>query len=360
MFTAEGYFHFFKPQKIHSSLPKEMDCYIADKVLFAVFKPNSNCIIKTSEFEIKNRINNLGFRGEHLEIDKAKEIKRIAFIGDSYILGWGVKENESFAELLGNKLLSTGINAEIINAGVPGVGVDYYYLTLKNKIIPLKPDVVMIGIYLANDLSDFNYFQWTVSDKELPVKIDSLLEFVDTDNTRRLKALPSRYKWPVLRNSHLFIFFTNFLFGEIGKIFEINPHSSGTNCLVKHNCHELDSQIEKFKKIILEMQNLAQENKFSLEVILIPWEAQLPRNLTRRSEFNVIVPDQNRHIINNTMDQFFEDNNINYIDLLNSFESYSGPDQVFYPIDKHWTKAGHQIAAEAILPDIIKLLEPSN
>lgn len=75
-----------------------------------VHKPNQSAKLQGVDI----RINSLGLRGAELRSDP--EVKhRVAVVGDSVALGWGVKESET---LSGQLDLRLGAEYEVINAGV--------------------------------------------------------------------------------------------------------------------------------------------------------------------------------------------------------------------------------------------------
>ncbi len=98
-------------------------------------------------------INSHGFRdGEHAW-EKESGTIRILGLGDSFTFGWGVSFEQTFLKQL-EKLLQqrTGKPVETINAGVPGWGLNQYYLYLKKAGIRYAPNVVVLA-YFTDDLS---------------------------------------------------------------------------------------------------------------------------------------------------------------------------------------------------------------
>lgn len=73
-------------------------------------KPNQSAELQGVDI----RINSLGFRGPELSLDNGIK-HRIAVVGDSVALGWGVKESETLSGQLEQRL---GPEYEVINAGV--------------------------------------------------------------------------------------------------------------------------------------------------------------------------------------------------------------------------------------------------
>ncbi|MCS6934343.1 MAG: hypothetical protein NZM35_04220 [Chitinophagales bacterium] len=95
-------------------------------------------------------VNQDGFRSpEWVNLDTSQP--RLMLIGDSFV--WGLSAtplDSSFADLL-RKLLPRW---HVINLGIP-VTDPAQYLGLAKKYIPLlRPDVVIVGLYLGNDLME--------------------------------------------------------------------------------------------------------------------------------------------------------------------------------------------------------------
>ncbi|MDP6502035.1 MAG: SGNH/GDSL hydrolase family protein [Planctomycetota bacterium] len=95
------------------------------------------------------RHNSLGFRDDEFG---PKEKPRIAFIGDSFVWGFDVDEEERFTELI-QKEISVW---QILNLGVSGYGTDQELLLLAEYYDQLKPDIVFLifDLSLDNDTGD--------------------------------------------------------------------------------------------------------------------------------------------------------------------------------------------------------------
>lgn len=100
-------------------------------------------------------INNLGFRNSTpIQIKKEEGAKRIAAIGDSFTFGFGVLEDDTFLVKLETYFKARGITAEIINAAEPAAGLEEYQKILNDKVSPLSPDVLLVGVNI-NDVTVF-------------------------------------------------------------------------------------------------------------------------------------------------------------------------------------------------------------
>jgi hypothetical protein len=119
-------------------------CYRYDKELgWFPISDKENYYTVNRKIFVKN--NSVGFRDRN---HGKKEKPRIVFLGDSFVWGYGVEQEERFTEKL-QQLLP---GYEIFNFGVSGYGSDQEYLILKKYFYFYKPDIVFL-IFCNNDHS---------------------------------------------------------------------------------------------------------------------------------------------------------------------------------------------------------------
>src|SRR5262249_33434095 len=108
-------------------------------------------------------VNSLGFRGPECTREKGPR-RRIAAIGDSFTLGWGVNFEDAWTTRLGNALNESGQSVELLNLGQGGAYPRVYADIARRAVPMLKPDLVLVAILEGDDL------QQTVSwhDRNLP------------------------------------------------------------------------------------------------------------------------------------------------------------------------------------------------
>lgn len=102
-------------------------------------------------------INGLGMRGRDVPAEKTPGTFRIICLGDSYVFGWGVREEETFPARLEFHLINlrrvAGAGAvEALNAGVPAYGTEQELDQLREKGPALRPDLVVLGFVLNDAL----------------------------------------------------------------------------------------------------------------------------------------------------------------------------------------------------------------
>jgi hypothetical protein len=103
------------------------------------------------EFLTRVTMNARGQRGRELPTARTPGTTRIALLGDSQAWGDGVGDTETFAALLDG---GDGGRVEVINFASPGYGTDQQLLVLDNQAARYAPDVVLVAVYLGNDLRD--------------------------------------------------------------------------------------------------------------------------------------------------------------------------------------------------------------
>jgi hypothetical protein len=106
---------------------------------------NKSANLTSASFSpIEVHTNSAGFRGiREYSPEKPKGMTRIAVLGDSFVFGFGVRDNENFPALLE----SQDKTREVLNLGVPGYGMDQIYLSYREIARKYHPDVVLIGIF---------------------------------------------------------------------------------------------------------------------------------------------------------------------------------------------------------------------
>ncbi len=112
--------------------------------------------IPPAKYYISYRFNALGCRGPDYAIPKGPETVRILLLGDSYTLGAGVRESDTFGsklEQLLNKSASSSKHYELINCGVSGYGTREERLLYETRVKKYQPDIVLLSIVTNDDMS---------------------------------------------------------------------------------------------------------------------------------------------------------------------------------------------------------------
>ena len=171
---------------------------------------------------------------------------------------------------------------EVINAGYKAaMSPDSYYLFLKNEISKYKPDIVIFGIWVGNDLTDINDNEWLeVDNKGLPLNIKSKLYYVDESNRLRNKNFiddGSLYRtignflWKYSQTYNLVRNKFSFLLIKIRKSVQ-----DDFDCIYCDGFNKKHESTWKDMKLIMEAsKEIANSNSFELIVAILPTKEQV-------------------------------------------------------------------------------------
>ena len=96
------------------------------------------------------RTNSRGFRSPEIAEKAEPGVARIAFVGDSITLGWGVAEHETFARQIVDALVNSGHKVEAFNLGVGNYNTSQELALFRDVGAGLKPDIIVL-CYFIND-----------------------------------------------------------------------------------------------------------------------------------------------------------------------------------------------------------------
>ncbi len=96
------------------------------------------------------RTNAQGLRGPAIAATPPAGVARIAFVGDSTTLGWGVAEKDTFAAQVIAELTKAGRKVDGFNLGIGNYNTTQELSLFREVGVPLKPDIVVLT-YFIND-----------------------------------------------------------------------------------------------------------------------------------------------------------------------------------------------------------------
>lgn len=104
-------------------------------------------------------VNALGLRGPALPLEKAPDVTRILFVGDSTVFGLGVPLEETFAYRATTELAKDAPERrfEYLIGAVPGYSA-WQSRTLLQRLLPYRPDLVVFYVGARNDADRARYF----------------------------------------------------------------------------------------------------------------------------------------------------------------------------------------------------------
>lgn len=96
--------------------------------------------------------NSKGFRAPEFTKTKSKGAYRVAGIGDSVQMGWGVGDEENYLSQALDGLKRS--NVEVLNFSTAGHSAFNHYFMLKEIVLDYRPDLIVLS-YVGNDWESF-------------------------------------------------------------------------------------------------------------------------------------------------------------------------------------------------------------
>jgi|SRR5215469_348846 len=290
------------------------------------------------------RINSLGLRGPEISIPKEPHTVRIVGVGDSITFGYGIAQENTFLSLLQTKLNQSsdqGQRYEVVNAGVEGTGLDYYFHFLKTEAPKLQPDIVLVNLCL----NDIAVYSETGGKSERPVGKSS----------DRLVRRTSEF---LLKHSQLYIALymrlKSLLYG-LG-LLDINKIQGYNFLPLEPSSPRQEKAWESSLQLLSKIDELARRDHYRLVIVVFPMEMQLSADALRlyREQFHVrISAEAQSGVPQKRLHEFGDERGIPVVDLLPAFRTAdSGKlylrNKVISLDPIHPSQLGNRIAADEI------------
>lgn len=199
-------------------------------------------------------INSHGLRGPETTYEKPPNTFRILNLGDSIVMGWGVRMEDTYGRRLESLLNEEGngdLKFEVINAGVPGWSLDNALAYLQAEGLKYEPDLVVFDLTIANDINGKS----------------ALLAGNDPGPFRWLSD--HTYLWPFLQSQ---MAWTKAHAQGRDRVSTIDPPTNPAKYF------PLDPQSDRWTErwnTVLEINRLAREHDARVVLILFPLEFQV-------------------------------------------------------------------------------------
>lgn len=305
--------------------------------------PNFRGKLSTPEYRTDVIVNSRGLREDGEYTAKAPGTFRILVLGDSFVAGIGVEARETFAKLAADRLNAnaSAVRFEAINAGVPSYSTREEVLYLEEEGFELQPDVVLLALFIGNDIVDNTRTSWSrVVDGEL------------VDGEPRTGVLPLAIRRILSRHSHLYHFlwpYQRWLLGRSTedrlaekRLFAIYDRPDAASSAPAWQATEL--WIERLTRI-------TREHNVPLGVLIIPeqlqlepaaWEAAAKRLNAGAAEYTLERPNQR-------LAEMLHHLRVPIFDLLSVLRSSLPGHTLYFRSDGHWTPEGHRLVADAMV-----------
>lgn len=317
--------------------------------------------------------NSGGFLSPEIPYAKDNNTLRILLIGDSFAVGV-VPYPKNFIRIVEKKLNESGQfkkRIEVINLGISGIGPATYERLLSVEGLKYNPDLVIVSFFVGNDFTDDVILKSKIDKEEYkkpakwfdkialfnlirnlllvtrfskslnvatPTNGDKLGTYTGqgVENYEPLKAYPDDSMEAFLEQikSHLYIFIK-----EYGAF---------------------DNDFSEVKETLSEIKNICNQNQKPLLFLIFPDQLQTNKQLLESVESSEEAKRIDNDLAQRELSEFFQAENIEYIDVLPDFKKLEKPEELYQPIDTHFNSIGNEEVAKIIYQPIFDKLKESN
>jgi stress-induced morphogen len=301
---------------------------------------------KTSEYTSWIEVNSKGLRGAEIDYPKPPGEFRILVTGDSFTFAEQVNQHETFTQLLEERLNSeqAGLQYRVLNAGSNGWATANEAVYLTKEGVRFKPDVVIVALYLGNDVSD-NYRR--VATVSVAKEADLRLRGADSfEGPRR-----------VLRRSELYTVFESGVLAKL-PIWGDDGGSYSSDRRAPRTLEEAQEAWAITEELLDRMRDVTESQGARFMVLVVPSAtAVAQRGGTAVRETDDEDEEESRDDIkpgfedpHGTLAELTERAGLISLDLLNELRRADNriKERLYYRQNAHWTAAGHQVAAEQL------------
>lgn len=304
-------------------------------------------------------LNSKGFRTPEYIVEKLPNSFRIVNIGDSFLSDSGVPYPYHFTVIIEENLrkIYKNKNIEMINLGIPGTNSFHQKRILEIEGFKLNPDVIVWYFFVGNDLSE------TISPNNFSESNVKEYIFAKSYMLRLINNIYKVFPYYRLRqNLH-----NNFMVKEnkggiyVGNLDDYDPDKPtfSREDFLSIQCARMCifspekfpyKQWEYIKNIFIEVKKECEYFNIPFFVVIIPDQNQIEDDLLQEviERMGKVFYDFDIDYPQILLSDFFEKNNIQYLNLLPLFR-IEGSNKKLYKIQNtHWNEEGNILAAKAI------------
>lgn len=263
-------------------------------------------------------INSVGLRGPEVGRDKPAGTYRILGLGDSFLFGVGVRDEDTCLRRLEKALnasATTERRYEVLNAGVQGYNTRDEIVNLEHRWLEFQPDLVLIGFYLNDAYADAAFLNMGQGQGVYLDQPEGLAR-----HCRLYDFLQHGYRARISRQK-MYEHYALFYFSQPRQFFrQAQPG-------------EVDWQVSA--QALARAQQLSQERHFKLVLMLFP----------ELIDLDATYPFAAIHaVIHDACGQL----QIPLLDLLATYRGHDATQLWVHPTDHHPNEEAHRLAANAL------------
>lgn len=333
----------------------------SDPVVHHTPTPDTYSRIRTVDFDSVHRSNNLGLRGRDLSPQKPPGTYRVVMLGDSFTAGKGVADDETFSHLLEETLdRGEGPRVEVLNAGVDSYAPLASYVQLREKLLPLEPDLVVLNFDMSDLLQETSY--------RLLARYSADGEILALPGKPEEQAEEGRGPGLLRRWIDRRHYVTRWVLARLEPPPEWSPPTLDATVRRKNkkilvhtldwDTHNRDKEFAQVFDSIRRIRDLCADHGIDFLLTTYPWGHQVHEREWREGR-KAFVPEgakpSDRSILR--LRDFAAAERIDFVDTLPDFRAYRGERPLYFDNDMHWTPQGHRVMADALETHLRRYLE---
>jgi D-alanyl-lipoteichoic acid acyltransferase DltB (MBOAT superfamily) len=132
-------------------------------------QPDTSLVVRDLPFTV----NRWGMRDQAYPSEKPAGGSRVALLGPSDAMGWGVADGEPFEavaeRMLAERVSDSSGTVEILNFGVDGYSLYQQLVLLRERVGGLRPDVVLLVVHFGLESAELSDYLTEISKRQIPL-----------------------------------------------------------------------------------------------------------------------------------------------------------------------------------------------
>ena len=331
-------------------MPPLSPALVGDETVHHRLLPDTRSAIYNRDYSYLQRVNKLGLRGPDIDTRKPAGTYRIAMLGDSFIMGKGVADDQTGAWLLEKALRRDGHRVEVLNGGVDSYAPILSLLQLRTHLVPLEPDLVMLNLDMSDLLQEQAYRHRARYDADgRLVGVDGRLDQLQLTHTQKARNWVNEH----LYLSRLVVYYAQRWAHRHRGIDVASVVGMANPGVLAHTLAsdrgDRDGQWQTLFTSVLAIRDECAGRGIDFTLVTYPWGHQVNAREWIPGRF-AFVPDGSV-ISDRSLERiraFAAQNGIALLDLFPAFRAYAGSAPLYYRFDMHWTPAGHRLYAREL------------
>lgn len=281
-----------------------------------------------------------GLRDREYTVTRPSDVRRIAFMGDSVVFGYGVSQEDTAPKALERMLNERNRTTryEVMNFGVPGYNTEQEYVTLRDRVLAYHPDIVVLGFVMNDGVATPRVSDASVQDLVNQGADDGgLLQFPGKRFIREHSYLYqfSARRFETLREKLKLSAAPKYYYDDVqGLVSPQNPEEETPNW-------------KRARNALGQFSALLREKRIPFVLVVFPSQNQLRAEASRQRNEDVLdaLRTPQRRLA-----AFARDSDAVLVDLTQAFDGFSRAQPLYTDtFSSHPNALGHKIAAMAIL-----------